>query len=237
MSEPLLATRGLCAFYGHAQILHGVDIQVSEEPVAIIGRNGMGKTTLCDAIMGLVPRTTGSVKLSGTELVGQPPYRIARSGIGYVPQGRRVFPSLTAEEHLRLVERRDGEWTLDRVYDMFPRLAERRGTGGDQLSGGEQQMLVIARALLTDPKILLLDEPSEGLAPRIIAGLVETLHELARTGVGIILIEQQLGVAAVASSRLAVMQNGRIVKEFQSQHLLADEEAQREYLGVGSHGE
>jgi branched-chain amino acid transport system ATP-binding protein len=234
MSEPLMTIRGVHAYYGYAEILHGVDLTVYQDPVAIIGRNGMGKTTLCEALMGLVPRVTGSVQLDGQELVGQQPHKIARAGIGYVPQGRRVFPSLTTEEHLRLVVRKGTDWTLDRIYDLFPRLAQRRTTGGDQLSGGEQQMLVIARALLTDPAVLLLDEPSEGLAPTIVESLVELLHNLAEAGVGVILIEQQLGIAAAVTDRLAVMVNGRIVKEVTAEEILDDEEAQRRFLGVAA---
>ena len=236
MTDPAMTIRDLCAFYGYAQILHGVDLTVGEEPVAIVGRNGMGKTTLCEALMGLVPRVTGSVRMDGQELVGKQAYRIARAGIGYVPQGRRVFASLTTEEHLRLVAKRGNGWTLERIYDLFPRLAERRGTDGEQLSGGEQQMLVIARALLTDPKVLLLDEPSEGLAPTVVESLVEILRTLARTGVAVVLIEQQLGTAAAVSDRLAVMVNGRIVTELDSETLLGDKDAQQQYLGVGGRG-
>ncbi len=236
MPDAAMTIRDLCAFYGYAQILHGVDLNVGEEPVAIVGRNGMGKTTFCEAMMGLVPRITGSVRLGGRELVGKQPHRIARAGIGYVPQGRRVFASLTTEEHLRLVAKRDNGWTLERIYDLFPRLAERRSTNGEQLSGGEQQMLVIARALLTDPKVLLLDEPSEGLAPTIVESLVETLRKLSHTGVAVVLIEQQLGTAAAVSDRLAVMVNGRIVTELDSKTLLSDEDAQQQYLGVGVGG-
>jgi branched-chain amino acid transport system ATP-binding protein len=222
------------AFYGYAQILHGVDLTVYDDPVAIIGRNGMGKTTLCEALMGLVPKVTGSVMLGDRELVGQRPHRVARAGIGYVPQGRRVFRSLTTDEHLRLVVQKGTDWTIERIYDLFPRLAQRRTSGGDQLSGGEQQMLAIARALLTNPKILLLDEPSEGLAPTIVESLVEQLRSLASAGVGVILIEQQLGMAAAVTDRLAVMVNGRIVKEVTAEEILDDEEAQRRYLGVAA---
>src|SRR5262249_27176424 len=159
---------GLNAFYAGAHVLHDVSFELGDEPVAIVGRNGMGKTTLCAAIMGFTPpRTTGSIRFRGEELVGRQSYRIARRGIAYVPQGRRLFPSLSVDEHLRMVGGRNGSrrWTIDRVYELFPRLAERKRNGGAQLSGGEQQMLAIGRALLTNPELLVMDEPSEGLAP------------------------------------------------------------------------
>ena len=163
----------------------------------------MGKTTLCAAIMGLAPpRAAGSVKLDGRELLGTPSYKIARAGIGYVPQGRRLFPSLTVDEHLRITgtSGRNGGWTADRVYDLFPRLAERKRNGGAQLSGGEQQMLAIGRALLGNPRLLIMDEPSEGLAPKVIEVLIDTLEKLEQEGLAILLIEQNLGVATSVRS-------------------------------------
>ena len=186
MSDPgaLLAVEGLNAHYGSAHILQNVSFELGEQALAIVGRNGMGKTTLCAAIMGLdPPRVTGSVRFEGQELVGRPRTRSPGSGIGYVPQGRRLFPSLTVDEHLRMVAggNGDGRWTTDRVYELFPRLAERKRNGGAQLSGGEQQMLAIGRALLTNPKLLIMDEPSEGLAPTIIEMLIETFQQ-ARAG-------------------------------------------------------
>ena len=234
MSEAPLQIRNLSAYYGYAQVLHGLDLDCPVEPLAVVGRNGMGKTTFCEALMGLVPRISGSVLLDGRELAGRSPHRIARAGIGYVPQGRRIFPSLTAEEHLRLVHRKSSRWGLEDIYELFPRLGERRDTGAEQLSGGEQQMLVIGRALVTGPRVLLLDEPSEGLAPTLVESLLTAFAELAGLGVQIVLIEQQLGVAAEVADRLAVMVNGRIVAEFATSDLLSDLEAQRTYLGVGS---
>ena len=183
MSEALLTVEGLNAFYGPAQVLRDVSFVMGDEPIAIVGRNGMGKTTLCAAIVGMTPpRATGSIRFAGKELIGKPSYRIARQGIGYVPQGRRLFPSLSVDEHLRMVEarRRDStRWTVDRVYELFPRLAERKRNGGAQLSGGEQQMLAIGRALLTNPQLLIMDEPSEGLAPAIIEMLIGVFTKLA----------------------------------------------------------
>src|SRR5947208_5352159 len=235
-SSPLLSVSGLDAFYGAAPILQGVEFEMGEESIAIVGRNGMGKTTLCAAIMGLTPpQVTGSssIRFLGTELVGKPSYKIAAHGIGYVPQGRRLFPSLSVDEHLKMLPRsRNGGWTIDRVYDLFPRLAERKGHGGAQLSGGEQQMLAIGRALLTNPRLLIMDEPSEGLAPAIIEVLIETFKRLEEEGLRILLIEQNLGVATSLAERQLVMVAGRIATETTAQALSADPEAQRRYLGV-----
>jgi branched-chain amino acid transport system ATP-binding protein len=236
MAEPLLRVEGLNAFYGGAHVLENVSFELQDErPVAVIGRNGMGKTTLCAAIMNLTPpRATGSVKFRGEEVLGRPSYKVARHGIGYVPQGRRLFPSLSVEEHLRIVSGRNGRrgWTTDRVYELFPRLAERKRNGGAQLSGGEQQMLAIARALLLNPKLLIMDEPSEGLAPTVVEQLIETCKKLEQEGVAILLIEQNLGVATSLADRQLVMVAGSIALETTAEQLLGDPEAQRRFLGV-----
>jgi branched-chain amino acid transport system ATP-binding protein len=236
MAEPLLEVEGLNAFYAGAHVLEDVSFEMPDErPVAVIGRNGMGKTTLCAAIMNLTPpRATGSIKFRGEEVLGRPSYKIARQGIGYVPQGRRLFPSLSVEEHLRIVSGRNGRrgWTTDRVYELFPRLAERKQNGGAQLSGGEQQMLAIARALLLNPTLLIMDEPSEGLAPTVVEQLIETCKKLEQEGVAILLIEQNLGVATSLADRQLVMVAGSIALETTAQKLLGDPEAQRRFLGV-----
>jgi branched-chain amino acid transport system ATP-binding protein len=233
MAEPLLAVRDLDAFYGRAQILHGVSFELGVEPVAVIGRNGMGKTTLCLSIMGLMAQASGSVRFAGDELLGRPPYKIAGAGIGYVPQGRRLFPSLSVEEHLDMLGRRNGgRWTKDAIWELFPRLAQRRSIGGAQLSGGEQQMLAISRALLGSPKLLIMDEPSEGLAPTIVEGLVETCAQLVAEGMGLLLIEQNLGVATSLAERQLVMVAGEIRTETTGSALAADPGAQQRYLGV-----
>jgi branched-chain amino acid transport system ATP-binding protein len=161
MSDALLEVKRLNGYYGSAHVLQNVSFEVGDEPLAIIGRNGMGKSTLCHALLGLLGSATGSVRFLEREIMGQAPHRIAAAGLGFVPQGRRLFPSLTVDEHLRLVAgRRNGKrWTPQRVYELFPRLAERKGIGAAQLSGGEQQMLAIARALLTNPRLLIMDEP------------------------------------------------------------------------------
>jgi branched-chain amino acid transport system ATP-binding protein len=235
MAAPLLEISGLSAFYGGAQALHDVSFSMDLASVAILGRNGMGKTTLCNAIMGFdPPRTSGSVRFEGEELVGKPAHRIARAGLGYVPQGRRLFPSLTVHEHLRIAARSagNGGWTTDGVYDLFPRLAERRKNGGAELSGGEQQMLAIGRALLGNPRLLIMDEPSEGLAPAIVEMLVETFKKLEEDGLAILLIEQKLDVATSLAERQLVMVGGEIALETTASELANDSEMQRRFLGV-----
>jgi branched-chain amino acid transport system ATP-binding protein len=237
MSEPLLAVDGLNAFYGRAQVLREVSFEVGDEPVAIIGRNGMGKTTLCAAIMGLTPpHAQGSIRFRGHEVLGRPSYKIAQLGLGYVPQGRRLFPSLSVDEHLHMVDggRNAGgsRWTPARVYELFPRLAERKRHGGAELSGGEQQMLAIGRALLTNPTLLIMDEPSEGLAPAIIESLTAAFRALEEEGLRILLIEQNLGVATSLCERQLVMVGGRVAAETTAAQIASDPEAQRRYLGV-----
>ena len=233
---PLLAVEGVKAFYGTAQALDDVSFEILGGSTAMVGRNGMGKTTLCNAIVGVPPaRVTGSIRYNGTELVGRPSYKVAKLGIGYVPQGRRLFPSLTVDEHLRMIAGRGGgskRWTVAKVYELFPRLAERRRNGGAQLSGGEQQMLAIGRALLTNPALLIMDEPSEGLAPAIIEHLIETFRRLEEEGLAILLIEQNLGVATALAERQLVMVAGSIYAETTAAELTADPELQRRFLGV-----
>jgi branched-chain amino acid transport system ATP-binding protein len=235
MAEPILEIAGLNVRYGQSHILQGVDLTVGAEPLSLIGRNGMGKTTLCNAIVGLVPAFAGSIRLRGVELTVKRPHDIARAGIGYVPQGRRVFPSLTVDEHLRMVAGHNGAgWTVKRIYELFPPLATRRKNGATQLSGGEQQMLAIARALLLNPQLLIMDEPSEGLAPSVVEQVVGVLRDVATQGVGLLLVEQNLGVATSVADRIAIMVTGRIAAETTSAQILADEAAQRRYLGVSA---
>jgi branched-chain amino acid transport system ATP-binding protein len=235
MAEPILEIAGLNVRYGQSHILQGVDLTVGAEPLSLIGRNGMGKTTLCNAIVGLVPAFAGSIRLRGVELTVKRPHDIARAGIGYVPQGRRVFPSLTVDEHLRMVAGHNGAgWTVKRIYELFPPLATRRKNGATQLSGGEQQMLAIARALLLNPQLLIMDEPSEGLAPIVVEQVVGVLRDVATQGVGLLLVEQNLGVATSVADRIAIMVTGRIAVETTSAQILADEAAQRRYLGVSA---
>jgi branched-chain amino acid transport system ATP-binding protein len=242
LDHPVLQVDDLNVYYGPAHILQGVTLRVGSEPLALLGRNGMGKTTLCQALMGLVPPASGSIRFGGKELAGEKPYKIASAGIGYVPQGRRIFPSLTVHEHLRIVPSRNGRggtsnqprqrWTIDRIYDLFPHLAERRNSGGVQLSGGEQQMLAIGRALLTNPRLLVMDEPSEGLAPVIVDQLLETLERLSQEGIGILIVEQKLAVATAVADQVVIMVSGRVAHRTTSTELQRDVEAQRRYLGV-----
>ena len=235
MSE-LLVVESLNGYYGSAHVLQDVSFSMGSEPVAVIGRNGMGKTTLCKTIVGLLGatgRSHGSVRLDGVELHGKPAYRIAKAGVGFVPQGRRLFTSLTVEEHLQIVgARASDDWTPARVYELFPRLAERRNVSGTSLSGGEQQMLAIGRALLTNPRVLVMDEPSEGLAPTIVEGLIQTIKDLAAGGMGLLVVEQNLGVATSLAERQLVMVAGSIATETTAEALLADPGAQRRFLGV-----
>ena len=236
MSEALLEVSGLDGYYGSAHVLQGVSFSMGAEPVALIGRNGMGKSTLCKTITGLLGATghsSGSVRLEGAELSGRPSYKIAKAGVGYVPQGRRLFTSLTVDEHLQIVGApRGAAWTPDRVYELFPRLGERKHISGTSLSGGEQEMLSIGRALLTNPRLLIMDEPSEGLAPTVVETLIQTIKDLAAAGMGLLVVEQNLGVATSLAERQLVMVAGRIATETTASALLADPEAQKRFLGV-----
>jgi branched-chain amino acid transport system ATP-binding protein len=232
---PLLALEDVHAFYGSAHILEGVSFEMGTEAIALIGRNGMGKSTLCNTIMGLVSEARGSIRVAGTELRGKAPYVVAAAGVGYVPQGRRLFQSLSVDEHLRMIKaKRKGRWTPAAIYELFPRLAERKRISATQLSGGEQQMLAIGRALLLNPQLLVMDEPSEGLAPTIVENVIETCHTLVAEGMGILLVEQNLGVATSVAERQLVMVSGQIAAETTADALRDDPDAQRRFLGVES---
>lgn len=235
---PVLQIAGLNVFYGRSHAVQGVDLTLQHGVLSVVGRNGMGKTTMCKAIMGLVPIASGSIRFFGEEIAGHSPAEVARLGIGYVPQGRRLWRSLTVDEHLRLMQRgKRGSWTPERIYEVFPRLAERRNNGGGQLSGGEQQMLAISRALLLNPRLLIMDEPTEGLAPVIVAHVEEMLVRLAEQGdVAILVIEQNIGVATQMSDPVAIMVNGRINRIIASATLAGDRDLQQRLLGVGRHG-
>ena len=211
-AAPILEVRGLDVYYGSSHALQGVDLTLNSGVLSVVGRNGMGKTTLCKTIMGLVRATGGSVRMGGEDLLSLEPAQIARLGVGYVPQGRRLWRSLTVDEHLRMIAgMRRGPWNAERIYDTFPRLAERKNNGGAQLSGGEQQMLAIARALVTNPRLLIMDEPTEGLAPVIVSQVEEMLVRLGEEGdMAVLVIEQNLGVATAVSKTVAIMVNGRV---------------------------
>lgn len=236
MSSSALNIKGLNVYYGQSHALQGVDLELGSGVLSVVGRNGMGKTTLCKTIMGLEPASAGSISFYGSSLIGQSPADIARLGIGYVPQGRRLWKSLSVDEHLRLVAKANGPWTVERIYSVFPRLAERKNNGGGQLSGGEQQMLAIGRALLLNPKLLLMDEPTEGLAPVIVTQVAEMLSQLGRDGeIDILMIEQNIGVACSVADKVAIMINGRINRIMDAGVLAADKALQQSLLGVGRH--
>ena len=238
-SAPALEIRGLDVYYGHSHALQGVHLTLDAGVFSVVGRNGMGKTTLCKAIMGLVRPSGGSVRVRGQDITALSPARIARLGLGYVPQGRRLWRSLSVADHLQLAAGiRTGAWTIDRIYETFPRLAERKNHGAAQLSGGEQQMLAISRALLTNPHLLIMDEPTEGLAPVIVTQVEEMLVQLGEDGdISVLVIEQNIGVATAVSRNVAVMVNGRINRVIDSARLSADRELQQRLLGVGLHAE
>lgn len=234
----LLEIKGLNVLYGRSHVLQGVDLKLEHGVLSLVGRNGMGKTTLCKAILGLVPAGSGSIRFMGEELTGRSPAEIARLGVGYVPQGRRLWPSLTVDEHLRLAGGNSGQWTIPRIYETFPRLAERRSNRGNQLSGGEQQMLAISRALLLNPRLLVMDEPTEGLAPVIVEQVEEMLLRIGAEGdIGVLVVEQNIGVATAIAEKVAIMINGRINRIMDAARLAADRELQQRLLGVGQHGE
>lgn len=233
---PVLEVRDLNVYYGQSHALQGVNLTLSRGVLSVVGRNGMGKTTLCKAIMGLEPMAAGSISFNGQSLAGMIPAQIARLGIGYVPQGRRLWRSLTVDEHLQLVARKGGAWTPERIYSTFPRLAERKSNGGAQLSGGEQQMLAIGRALLLNPKLLVMDEPTEGLAPVIVNQVAEMLVRLAsEDDVDVLVIEQNIGVACSVSEQVAIMVNGKINRVMDAGLLAGDRDLQQALLGVGRH--
>lgn len=228
---PALEIRGLNVYYGASHALQGVDLTLAGGVLSVVGRNGMGKSTLCKAVMGLVPVASGTIRFAGQSLVGLSTSEIARLGIGYVPQGRRLWRSLTVDEHLRMVARRGGAWTVERIYTTFPRLAERRGNGGGQLSGGEQQMLAIGRGLLSRPKLLVIDELSLGLAPKILDLLFPVLTALNKEGLSVLLVEQMASYALSVTERTYVMENGRIILDGPSAQVAADPRVLDAYLG------
>jgi branched-chain amino acid transport system ATP-binding protein len=239
MTAPLLALTDVHAYYGEAHILQGISLEVGEgEVVTLIGRNGAGKTTTLRSIMGIVPPRGGHITFAGRELRGLPTHAIARAGIAYVPEERRILPNLTVAENLRLGRLgaggggRDGGAVTEEVLGYFPRLRERLTQRGKSLSGGEQQMLAIARGLVASPRLMLVDEPTEGLSPIIVESLTQILREINRRGTAILLVEQILEVALALSHRLYVMDQGRIQFEGSAEALRADPEIQQRFLGV-----
>ena len=230
-----LEVSGLHTSYGKSHILHDVGLEVREgEIVALLGRNGAGKTTTLRSLMGLTPPSQGTVRIFGKTTTGWPPYRIAELGVGFVPEGRRIFANLTVEENLQVPLERPGPWTVDRVYKLFPRLLQRKGNKGRQLSGGEQEMLSIARSLLINPKLLLLDEPSQGLAPLIVQDVFRVIAAMRSEGMSILLVEQNVRAAVEIANRAYVLDDGRIVYEGAAAELAADEERVRALAGASA---
>ncbi len=234
MAEPLLEVDSVTCGYGISAVLDGLSFSMGTEAVSIVGRNGVGKSTLCLALLGLVPVGSGEIRLNGEPIQALSPERIARKGIALVPQGRRLFPSLTVDEHLKMFRKstRDARWTPDAVYDLFPRLAERRSNGGAELSGGEQQMLAVGRALLLNGDLIVMDEPSEGLAPTIVDVLIDAIHRLVAEGTAVLVVEQNLAAATSVADRQLVMVSGRIEAETTAERLRNDADLQHRYLGV-----
>lgn len=230
----LLEVEGLNSYYGDSHILFDVALRVERhEVVALLGRNGAGKSTTLKSLMGVVTPRTGSVKLDGMELVGKKSHVIAQAGMQLVPEERRIFGSLNVDENLALAAlTAPKQWPLDRIYEMFPRLKNRRGSRGTDLSGGEQQMLAIARALIRDPKIILLDEPFEGLAPVIVRDLMTACRELAAAGQTIVLVEQNLAATLALAQRVYIINNGHIAHEGPAQEIKAQPDVLQRYLGV-----
>ncbi len=233
----MIEIKDIHTWYGDSYILQGVSLKVEDASiVALLGRNGMGKTTTIRSIMGLTPPRRGSIVFDGTELVGLPPHKIARLGIGLIPQGRLIFSSLSVTENLKVAARASDKadpWTLDRVFEVFPKLAERRKNKGNLLSGGEQQMLTIARALMTNPDLLLFDEPSEGLAPVVVDEVFRVIERLKAAGQSILLVEQDFGMAMGVADHAYIMSRGAIVYESTPDKLIDNESVKAQYLGVG----
>jgi branched-chain amino acid transport system ATP-binding protein len=231
----VLAAEGLHTFYGKSHILHGVGLTVGEgEIVTLLGRNGAGKSTTLRSLIGLTPARQGSVHVFGQATTAWPPDRIVALGVGFVPEGRRVFGSLTVEENLLVPIERPGPWNIARVYELFPRLRERRGNKGRSLSGGEQEMLAIARALLLNPRLLLLDEPSQGLAPLLVREMFSVISRMRREGISILLVEQNVRMAVEIADRAYVLDDGRVVYEGPAAEFARDEERVRELAGASS---
>ena len=238
MSNPLLQVTGLNAHYGKSHILRGVSLAVGRgEVVSLLGRNGSGRSTTLKALMGLVPPSSGSsIQLAGRELAGAQPHTICRAGLAFVPEEREVFANLTVDENLRMGEQAAVagavRWTMAQMFDYFPRLKERRRTLAGSLSGGEQQMLTMCRSLLGNPLAILIDEPTEGLAPKIVQQVAECIQDMQRRGVAVVLVEQKLSIALKVSTRVCVMGHGHIVFEGSPEALQADHAMQQQWLAV-----
>ncbi|HKS86005.1 MAG TPA: ABC transporter ATP-binding protein [Pseudolabrys sp.] len=230
-----LVAEGLHTYYGKSHILHGVSLEVAEGKItALLGRNGAGKTTTLRSLMGLTPPREGRVSIFGKQTVDWPTYRIAARGVGYVPEGRRIFANLSVEENLKVPLERKGPWTLERIYQLFPRLAERKLNRGRQLSGGEQEMLSIGRALLLNPKLLILDEPSQGLAPLIVREVFRVVAQMRAEGISVLLVEQNARMSLEIADHAYVLDDGAIVHSGLARDLAADEMRVQALAGVSA---
>jgi branched-chain amino acid transport system ATP-binding protein len=235
MSGPVLEAENLHTYYGKSHILHGVSLELREgELVTLLGRNGAGKTTTLRSLVGLTHAREGTVRIYGHATTDWPSYRIAALGVGYVPEGRRIFANLTVDENLRVPLERPGPWTIPRVYELFPRLAQRKSNKGRQLSGGEQEMLAIARALLLNPKILLLDEPSQGLAPLIVQEVFRVVTSARSEGISVLLVEQNVRAAVEIADRAYVLDDGKVVYAGSAAEFGKDEERVRALAGASA---
>jgi branched-chain amino acid transport system ATP-binding protein len=233
--QAVLQAEAIHTYYGKSHILHGVSLELREgEIVTLLGRNGAGKTTTMRSLMGLTPARSGTVRMFGQATTSLPPFAIAALGLGYVPEGRRVFGNLTVEENLKVPRERPGPWTIDRAYGLFPRLKERRLNKGRQLSGGEQEMLAIARALMLNPTILLLDEPSQGLAPLIVQEVFRVIVAMRGEGMSVLLVEQNVRAAVEVADRAYVLDDGRVVYEGSAAEFASDEARVRALAGASS---
>jgi len=236
----MLEVKDIHSYYGKSHILHGVSLELKEgELVCLLGRNGVGKSTTLKSIMGIVRPSQGSIRFDGQELVGRQPYQIARIGVGYVPEDRRIFRSLTVHENLLMGIQKttngsslEGAWTIEKVYGIFPNLQERRSNKGSHLSGGEQQMLTVARTLMGNPKLILVDEPTEGLAPLIVKDVLEMLATVRKSGVTVLMVEQNFKAAIKLADRFYIMAKGQMVFEGDTAALLAAEDVRKSYLEV-----
>jgi branched-chain amino acid transport system ATP-binding protein len=236
----MLLVKDIHTYYGMSHVLHGVSLELREgEMVCLLGRNGVGKSTTMKSIMGLLHPTAGSIRFEDRDIAGKPPFEIARLGVGYVPEDRRIFKSLTVHENLMMgiqKSRRDdlraGSWSIEKVYDIFPRLGERRANKGGHLSGGEQQMLTVARTLMGNPRLVLVDEPTEGLAPLIVTEVLEMLATVRKSGVTVLMVEQNFKAAIKVADRFYIMSKGQMVFEGNVDALLAAEDVRRNYLEV-----
>ena len=230
-----LAAEGLHTFYGKSHILHGVSLQAAEGRITtLLGRNGAGKTTTLRSLIGLTPAREGRVTIFGQETTRWPTFRIAALGVGYVPEGRRIFPNLSVDENLKVPIERSGPWSTERIYQLFPRLAERKGNRGRQLSGGEQEMLAIGRALLLNPKLLILDEPSQGLAPLVVREVFRIVTQMRSEGISVLLVEQNVRMSLEIADHAYVLDNGSIVYSGAASALAADEERVQALAGASA---